>query len=249
MDSARSAADPERPCRPGADSDAMNGGPAVPPLRDPVRLLEQTWQQWDRRQDLWVFGYASLIWRPEFHADEQRLARVWGYHRSFRMRSRVNRGTAAVPGLVFALVPGGSCWGLAYRVARHRAERELEKLWQREMPTGVYDPRWLPCTTAAGPVTALAFTLQRSSPSYTGALDDAQMLGILRTARGRFGTTLEYLIQTSDGLRQHGIRDREIERLARMARLHGLSHGPTDAAAPDERRADPARTLLASHAR
>ncbi len=199
----------------------------VGPLRDPAELLAQTWRQWDRRSDLWVFGYASLIWRPEFHADEQRPARVWGYHRSFRMRSRINRGTPAAPGLVFALLPGGSCRGMVYRIAHHRAEQELERLWAREMPTGVYDPRWLPCATAAGPVTALAFTLQRSSPSYTGAIDDAQMLHILRTASGRYGTTLEYLLETSHGLRQQGIHDREIERLAAMARRHGLQPGDT----------------------
>lgn len=199
----------------------------VEPLRDPAALLAQTWRQWDRRNDLWVFGYASLIWRPEFQADEQRPARVWGYHRSFRMRSRINRGTPAVPGLVFALLTGGSCRGMVYRITHHRAEQELERLWAREMPTGVYDPRWLPCATAAGPVTALAFTLQRSSPSYTGAIDDVQMLRILRTASGRYGTTLEYLLETSQGLRQQGIHDREIERLAAMARRHGLQPGDT----------------------
>lgn len=194
----------------------------VKPLRDPAELLAQTWRQWDRRNDLWVFGYASLIWRPEFQADEQRPARVWGFHRSFRMRSRVNRGTPATPGLVFALLPGGSCRGMVYRIGNQRAEQELERLWAREMPTGVYDPRWLPCATTAGPVTALAFTLRRSSPSYTGAINDTQMLQILRTACGRYGTTLEYLLETAQGLRQHGIRDREIERLAAMARRHGL---------------------------
>jgi hypothetical protein len=38
------------------------------------------------------------------------------------------------------------------------------------MPNGVYDPRWLPCPTPHGPVPALAFTLSRRSPSYTGEL-------------------------------------------------------------------------------
>ena len=55
-----------------------------------------------------MFGYASLIWRPEFEAAEHRAAKVHGWHRSFRMRSRVNRGSLEQPGLVFALLPGGS---------------------------------------------------------------------------------------------------------------------------------------------
>jgi cation transport protein ChaC len=193
------------------------------PLRDPQHLFEHTLRGWDPRQDLWVFGYASLIWRPEFEAHEERLARVHGYHRSLRMRSRINRGTPEVPGLVFTLLAGGSCVGMVYRVPRERGHEELQRLWLREMPTGVYDPRWLACRTAQGPVKALAFTLSRSSPSYTGPIDDEQMVRILRDARGRFGTTLDYLLATADGLRKLGIRDAEIERLAGLARRHGLT--------------------------
>ena len=70
-----------------------------------------------------MFGYASLIWRPEFDAVEQRPARVHGWHRALEMRSRINRGTPECPGLVFALVAGGSCRGMAYRIARERARR------------------------------------------------------------------------------------------------------------------------------
>jgi len=192
-------------------------------LRDPQPMLAHARQAWGGRQDLWVFGYASLIWRPEFHADEQRPATVHGWHRALEMRSRVNRGTPECPGLVFALVPGGSCRGMAYRIDRHRADAELERLWAREMPTGVYDPKWLPCRTAQGQVQALAFTLSRRSPAHTGRLTDAQMLTVLRDAVGRFGSTREYLLQTAASLRGCGIRDRDIERLVALARQHDLA--------------------------
>src|ERR1700712_2761733 len=119
-------------------------------LRDPQPMLAQARAAWGGEEDLWVFGYASLIWRPEFESDEARPAVVHGWHRALEMRSRVNRGTPECPGLVFALVPGGSCRGMAYRVARPRAPAELERLWAREMPTGVYDPKWLACRTAQG---------------------------------------------------------------------------------------------------
>ena len=206
---------------PGGDAPAEAAFPT--PLRDPQHLFEHTLRGWNPHDDLWVFGYASLIWRPEFEAHEERLARVHGYHRSLRMRSRINRGTPEVPGLVFTLLAGGSCVGMVYRVPRERGHEELQRLWLREMPTGVYDPRWLACRTAHGPVKALAFTLSRSSPSYTGPIDDEQMVRILRDARGRFGTTLDYLLATADGLRKLGIRDAEIERLAALARRHGLT--------------------------
>lgn len=196
--------------------------PLPPPLRDPAPMLAEVRRAWGGQRPLWVFGYASLIWRPEFDAAEAQPARVHGWHRALQMRSRVNRGTPAQPGLVFALVGGGSCRGMAYRLAPDRADEELDRLWYREMPTGVYDPRWLCCHTPIGRVSALAFTLSRRSPNYTGRLADAPMLEILRHARGRYGSTLDYLVETAAGLAACGIRDHDIDRLVALARQHGL---------------------------
>jgi hypothetical protein len=51
------------------------------------------------------------------------------------------RGTPQHPGLVLELDRGGSCWGVAFRIARSEAEAELELVWRREMVTGAYVPR------------------------------------------------------------------------------------------------------------
>lgn len=132
-------------------------------------MLARALRDWGGQQDLWVFGYASLIWRPEFEAAEQRVARLHGYHRALKMWSRVNRGTPDCPGLVFALLSGGSCQGMAFRIPLAQGEQALRQLWPREMITGVYDPKWLRCQTSNGVVRALAFTLPRHSPNYTGS--------------------------------------------------------------------------------
>ena len=195
----------------------------VAPLRDPQALLARTRAEWGGRSDLWVFGYASLLWRPEFEFSEHHAARAHGWHRALRMASRINRGTPERPGLVFALFPGGSCQGAVYRIPRQRVATELERLWQREMPTGVYDPRWLACRTAQGDIQALAFTLSRRSPQHTGHLPDPQLIDILRHANGRYGSTLDYLLETARSLRERGVRDREVERLVSLARQHRLA--------------------------
>jgi cation transport protein ChaC len=90
------------------------------------------------------------------------------------------------------------------------------------MPTGVYDPRWLPCRTAAGDIKALGFTLSRKSPQHCGRLDEAQLVEILRHAKGRYGTTLDYLMRTARSLAERGVRDREIERMVSISRRYGL---------------------------
>jgi cation transport protein ChaC len=183
-------------------------------------MLERVRGQWQNHQarggshaDLWIFGYASLIWRPDFDYTERHATRVHGWHRALKMWSRVNRGTPEVPGLVFALLAGGSCPGMVFRVPHRLAESALATLWAREMPTGVYDPRWLPCATPHGTVQALAFTLSRRSPNFTGDLDPQQLRDIFRHARGRYGTTLDYARQTHDALRDHGIHDHALRRL------------------------------------
>jgi cation transport protein ChaC len=192
-------------------------------LRDPEPMLEEAMRAWGGDGDLWVFGYASLIWRPEFESVEARPAVVHGWHRALQMRSRVNRGSPECPGLVFALVSGGSCRGMVYRIERAEVPEQMERLWRREMPTGVYDPKWLSCRTSLGRVNALAFTLSRSSPAHTGAIADAQMLEILRCATGRYGSTLDYLLETANSLRGCGIRDTDVERLVCLARRHALT--------------------------
>jgi glutathione-specific gamma-glutamylcyclotransferase len=209
----------------GDMTDIISDGTIAPELivRDPQAALQALRAQWPDAGERWVFGYASLIWRPEFDAAEQRSALVHGWHRSLRMRSRVNRGTPQQPGLVFALLPGGACRGVVYRLRPDNAEEELTRLWAREMPTGVYDTRLLPCITAKGKVQALAFTLSRRSDSCLPPLPDAEVLHILRHARGRYGTTLDYLKETATALREHGVRDREVERLMKLARRHGLA--------------------------
>jgi glutathione-specific gamma-glutamylcyclotransferase len=197
-------------------------GPIFKPLkrRDPALMLQRTQQEWlaqtDSAGDLWIFGYGSLIWRPEFEFSERRAARVQGWHRALQMRSTINRGTPECPGLVFALLSGGSCQGVVFRIPNAKVEQALQDLWHREMPNGVYNPRWLRCATPEGPVSALAFTLPRSSPSYCGQLDAAQYQQIFSQSCGRYGTTLDYAQRTYESLLAEGIHDRALERLLKL---------------------------------
>ena len=152
--------------------------------------------------------------------------RAIGWHRALRMRSRVNRGTPQQPGLVFALLPGGACRGVVFRLRRETADAELQRLWAREMPTGVYDPRWLGARTPQGEVQALAFTLSRRSEAHLGRIGDAQMLHILRHASGRYGSTLQYPGDhgaRAARARRARPRDRPADGVGRQARP-GVSH-------------------------
>jgi cation transport protein ChaC len=180
--------------------------------------LHRAMAHWDKRQDIWVFGYGSLVWRPEFDFLEQRLAQLHGYHRALCLWSRVNRGTPEQPGLVFGLEAGGSCRGMAYKVAASAAHATLEALWRREMASGVYTPKWLNCRTAQGNINALIFTMNNKTHGYVGDLTKEKLITIVQSAHGRYGPCTEYVLETAHALRSAGIHDTKLEAIVRQLR-------------------------------
>ncbi|WP_199541700.1 gamma-glutamylcyclotransferase [Paraburkholderia kururiensis] len=189
--------------------------------------LDCTLQQWDGQSDLWLFGYGSLIWNPGLPTVESVRSRVHGYHRGLYLWSRVNRGTPEQPGLVLALDRGGSCQGMAFRLAATGVMPHLEALWRREMPMGSYRPAWLPCKLADGRfVEALAFVMRRDVPSYTGKLSDETVRTVLGCACGRYGSTLDYVRRTVIALREIGMPDRALEALLRRCAADAAASAP-----------------------
>lgn len=184
-----------------------------------AQSLATTLSHWDGREGLWVFGYGSLIWNPEFTFDLRWPARVFGYHRKLCLRSMINRGTPECPGLVAGLDRGGSCAGVAFRVTADSVRAQFAPLWQREMSLGSYQPRWLHCRRLHddSSLTALAFVVRRDAPNYCGSLEEQQVVDALTRASGKYGTSLEYLQRTVDGLHAEGLRDPHLERLVQKA--------------------------------
>lgn len=164
-------------------------------------------------EDLWVFGYGSLMWQPEFPYLERALATVHGFHRSFCVYSHVWRGSRDKPGLVLGLDSGGSCRGVAYRVSAAHAERTVEALIRREMVTRVYIPRWVSARLGGRVVRAHTYTAAHNHIQYAGKLDEDVTLGLIRQGHGRGGANTDYLRNTVAHLEEIGIADRPLIRL------------------------------------
>jgi cation transport protein ChaC len=207
----------------GSSSANSSGTPCYPPfLGEALYLsadqltqsLDHTLSQWRDPDEFWIFGYGSLIWRPELPALETIKGRVPGYHRGLYLWSRINRGTPLQPGLVLALDRGGCCTGVAYRVDQTDLRSKLEALWLREMAMGSYRPAWLRCVLADGrQVSALTFVMRRGIPTYAGRLPDEVVRTVFQLACGRYGTTLDYVTRTVEALRESGICDATLEAL------------------------------------
>lgn len=175
--------------------------------------------------DLWVFGYGSLLWRPGFAFTERVPARVTGLHRSLCVYSFVHRGTPEKPGLVLGLDRGGACRGIAFRVAPEAREETVAYLREREQATSVY-LEVLRGVTLIGHseqrVMALTYVVDRGHPQYAGKLSLEERLHLIRQGHGRSGANPEYVLATVAELEGLGCRDAELHALA--LRLQG-SHG------------------------
>jgi cation transport protein ChaC len=157
--------------------------------------------------DLWIFAYGSLIWNPCFKFVEARVVKLCGWHRQFCLWATVGRGTPDNPGLILGLDRGGSCRGVAYRIAATEVATELQLLWQREMLVGAYVPRWVKVFNGEQVMEAIAFVINRQHSLYTGSLSLNTMIESLATASGQLGSCADYLLQTIDGLATVGIKD------------------------------------------
>src|SRR5471030_275522 len=138
--------------------------------------------------DLWVFGYGSLMWQPDFPHAETKSARVHGYHRALCILSSRYRGTPERPGLVMGLCRGGSCWGMAFRVLAGQAKEVLDILWKREMLNNVYLPTFVSVTLpGTRRIQALAFVADTTHRQFVRELDVAGRARLVAQGVGQRG--------------------------------------------------------------
>ena len=200
--------------------------PAPPPANTFLRWTEQerlaslkiALKDWHPGQDLWIFGYGSLIWRPEFAFAEQRAASLKGYHRSLCLWSRINRGTPETPGLVFGLEQTGVCQGMVFKISAQNVEQTFDAVWKREMGTGAYLPSWLECETQQGNVAAMAFVIDSGGPAYVKQPPEDDLVEIICRAHGTYGSCFDYVTQTSESLKAAGISDEQLATLTERLR-------------------------------
>ena len=167
--------------------------------------------------DFWVFGYGSLMWRPGFPFLHVARARLFGYRRALCIYSYVHRGTPEQPGLVLGLDRGGSCTGMAYRVAGRDRDAVMDYLRARELVTNVYLERHLSVHVAdGGRVEAVCYIADRRHRQFAGSLDAGEAARRVSISRGQSGHNVDYVASAVDHLRDMQIRDHWLEDVARQ---------------------------------
>lgn len=171
----------------------------------------------DYDDDVWLFGYGSLIWNPVVEVKKQALGRIYGYHRRFCLRTKIGRGSPDLPGLILGLDNGGCCTGLALCIDKSIIKDELDLIWKREMINASYIPKKVNFRADDGSsFTAITFVMNRNSPSYVSEMSLDEKAYIIANAKGFIGSSLEYLELTHDSLAKLGIHDGYLDRLKKM---------------------------------
>ena len=169
--------------------------------------------------EVWLFAYGSLIWKPACDFVEQRVGIARGWHRAFCLGwDRWFRGCDERPGLMLSLDRGGQCKGVAYRLPPDAVEANLHKLLRREMraKTAAHVPRWLTVHADGATLRAIAFVINRKGGRYVRGLSLEEIADALAVAAGPVGSMAEYLHSTVHHLEELGIHDSHLWRLQEL---------------------------------
>ena len=168
---------------------------------------------------LWLFAYGSLIWKPEFPTVEARRAIAEGWQRAFSMKIERFRGTSEQPGYMMCLDRGGSCEGMALRLAEEDHSGQIRTLLYREIGSheALEGVRWIDVRTTDGLLRALTFYAQPSLLDFHSATRSlTDVAHALARACGHWGSGAEYLYNTVSHLESLGIHDDNLWQLQEL---------------------------------
>ena len=162
-------------------------------------------------EDIYIFAYGSLLWNPTVDYEEECLAKIYGFHRSFCMKTNLGRGSFKKPGLMLGLDRGGSCRGSALKLKKSEAIKNIDILFRREMVTGAYKPKLLKTILEDGrKVMSLAFTVDKKHKNYFQNKAIRTKATMISNAHGFLGTCEEYFSNTLQSLSELNIVDSEM---------------------------------------
>lgn len=169
------------------------------------------------QESVWVFGYGSLIWRPDIPHSRARPARLEGWSRRFWQGSHDHRGLPHAPGRVVTLIEevDAVCHGIAYLVERDAATA-LEDLDYREK--NGYRRHDVELAIGTDSTLGIAYIAPRDNHAYLGPAPLDQIATQILESTGPSGTNRDYLYRLGDALRQLDADDTHVFELEALVR-------------------------------
>lgn len=187
----------------------------------------------------WIFGYGSIIWRPDFPFVERRQVWVDGHVRRFWQGSPDHRGTPAALGGVVTMVPeeGARCWGMAYRLDPEHEEEVMAALDYRERGGYVRIDVSFRSEEGEEPISGITYIASPENEHFLGPDDLEAMVRQIAGAAGESGRNSDYVINLANHLRDMGLDDPHVFALAEAVK-DAVDHVPLSPKAMARLRAD-----------
>lgn len=170
-----------------------------------------------RQVVLWIFGYGSLVWKPDFPYLESHVAILPGFARRFWQGSVDHRGVPGAPGRVVTLVeaPQEHCVGVVFGVSDPERETILERLDHREKGGYIREMKAVELRDRSGDfVEALVYRAGRGNPNFLGPASTRAIAAQVRTSVGPSGENVAYVRELHAALEALGIHDPDVADLA-----------------------------------
>ena len=169
---------------------------------------------------LWLFGYGSLIWRPDIDYLDRRPARVQGWSRRFWQGSHDHRGMPDAPGRVVTLVQEATatCDGMAYLVDREVADVTFSQLDHREKNGYERHQVSLEFHQSGGDAEGVVYIAPVDNFAYLGPAPLAEMADQIHRSEGPSGRNVDYLLELAEALRGLKAHDEHVFELEAAVR-------------------------------
>ncbi|KAF9427594.1 Cation transport regulator-like protein 2 [Podila epigama] len=170
---------------------------------------------------MWLFGYGSLIWRPDLEYEDSKAGYIKGHVRRFWQSSTDHRGTEEAPGRVVTLIPFDEfstrftkddqhssdqddiTWGVAYKIPESKVAETKAYLDHREK--NGYETHFLDVYQPGSDI-----PIVEKAIVYIGSTDNSEFAGPapleaiaeqIYKSHGPSGPNKDYLLNLAHALR------------------------------------------------
>ena len=157
----------------------------------------------DKLEQIWLFGYGSLIYKVDFPILTQHDAFIKGWERRFWQGSHDHRGTPDNPGRVLTLTesPGATCQGIAYQVSLDI----FDYLDHREK--NGYLRHLVTIYLADQSVEGVIYIADQTNAAFLGPASEQDIAAHIARSSGPSGPNTEYIMKLAESLRSKGFHD------------------------------------------